>query len=211
MADYLIHFNPYHDPKTGRFDFALGARVNGLGEVVDRKGNVNTDYNKYMVRNYKQYKNHPGGFTKVGRNRNRIVSNKAADAVKKAVEYDAAKIMNKKDPSIISNKKLLEFKERYENSINFIKKYINDDVKITFGVNEDGIEYLGLRFIDPLTNKTIFSQSSTSGVWNIYPDGKINFNAGKTTNSLDALNKMAIEEGFSSWDNVPEDHWLKRD
>lgn len=21
MADYLIHFNPYHDPKTGRFDF----------------------------------------------------------------------------------------------------------------------------------------------------------------------------------------------
>ena len=42
-TSYLIHFNPNHDPKTGRFDFSVGARVNSLGAVVDKKGNINTD------------------------------------------------------------------------------------------------------------------------------------------------------------------------
>lgn len=209
--DYLVHYNPNHDPKTGRFDFKLGARVNALGEVVDRKGNVNTDVKRYMYTNYKHYKNHPGGYKEVGRNRSRIVQNLAYDAVTKRSGYEAAKMLNKTDPETMTDKKLREFKKQYEDSINFIKKYINSDIKERSAVDENGVEYVTIHFDDPLTKKNMFSKASTAGIWNIYSDGKINWNAGKIDDPSVARDKLALQEGYASWDDVPEDHWLKRD
>ena len=208
---YLIHFNPNHDPKTGRFDFKLGARVNDLGEVVDRKGNVNTDLKRYKYTNYKQYKNHPGGYKEAGRNRARIVQKLASDTVTKKSNYEAAKVLNEKHPEIMTNKKLQEFEKQYEDSLNFIKKYINEDVRESRSVDEDGREYIHLHFEDPLIREDVYSRSSTSGVWNINPDGTIDRHAGKINDPSYALDKLALNEGFSSWDDVPEDHWLKRD
>lgn len=49
MADYLVHFNARHDPKTGRFDFALpGERKQNYG------GQRRTDYIKNMSSRYRE-------------------------------------------------------------------------------------------------------------------------------------------------------------
>ena len=48
MADYLMHFNPRHDPKTGRFDFSLeGEKATNYG------GRKRSEYKKDLVNRYK--------------------------------------------------------------------------------------------------------------------------------------------------------------
>ena len=44
---YLIHFNPRHNPKTGRFDFALGP-----DKMEKYHGQTKSDYKKSMTEKY---------------------------------------------------------------------------------------------------------------------------------------------------------------
>ena len=49
MADYLMHFNPNHNPKTGRFDFAIGGP-----KKENYGGKSRSKYRKEMTKKYRE-------------------------------------------------------------------------------------------------------------------------------------------------------------
>lgn len=169
-ADYLVHFNKNHDPKTGRFDFSVGARVNSLGAVVDRKGNVNTDIYKYVdKKGYRSKK--PMGLTRVGQNRIRKVNDAVRNATKLKQKYIDAEDSN--DP------KAKLYKKEYEESINFIKNNINKNVRETISADEDGVRYVSIYVDDPLTRHLGFGHQSLAERATVYPDGTWEFRGKK--------------------------------
>ena len=63
MADYLMHFNPHHDPKSGRFTFGFGSKYkNPDGSLTEagrlrEQGRIEKKDNRWAKRNYDKLMN----------------------------------------------------------------------------------------------------------------------------------------------------------
>ena len=114
------------------------------------------------------------GLTKVGQNRIRKVNDVVRNAAKLKQKYIDAEEAN--DP------KAKLYEKEYEEAINFIKKNINNNIRESIGVDEDGVRYVSIYVNDPLTRRTGFGNQALTERATVYPDGTWEYRGKKHEN-----------------------------
>lgn len=211
---YLIHYNKNHDPKSGRFTFAIGG-----DKISTYNGQKKSEYKKEMTTKYMD-----AGNSKM---KSKMYAKGAISSNRQATQqYNLNLKRNQKYAEKAREADVLNDREKYDKYTTKLNRTYRDAM-INKYIIDHGMEF-GKAVADLQLAQFVGGIAATTAV--AYQKGGYNdlYNQAKSfvedqmskstspwigsrgNSKKDTLDDYARREGFKSWDDVPDDHWLRK-